>query len=224
MKCNKRQQQLAANETIKPNKHQRVLETIVKNATQMWCSNPIHLRNPLQFLQLSSHCINDTFMEASQIHLAMDLSDTHDVNQTNADTDDDGVNGDERIFNAVKSNTINRKTKASAIKDFKKNSINESGIGSSIDATTTNVTDCIDARRINGHNDSVNSVIHIEAPAKTAMASNSNLNSNEINFNKSEPPPLAFYPKKNRGNLQTPIIFSATEPPPLVPIARFNFA
>lgn len=215
MKCNKRQQQLAANETIKPNKHQRVLETIVKNATQMWCSNPIHLRNPLQFLQLSSHCINDTFMEASQIQLsAMESSDTHPAatadatnatNVVNIDNDDD-----QRSFNLLKSNAINRKTKTLPTKEFKKNGIGDrDGIGS------TNI-DCINVRQIHSNS----SVVHIETPAKRI---GTNPHVNEINFNKSEPPPLAFYPK-NRGNLQTPIIFSATEPPPLVPIARCNFA
>lgn len=213
MKCNKRQQQLATSETIKPNKHQRVLETIVKNATQMWCSNPIHLRNPLQFLQLSSHCINDTFMDASQIQLsaAMDA----------ADTSHDNDDHDERSFNLLKSNAISRKIKSSTIKDFKRNSIS-----GNINATTnmTNITDCVNVPpQINGNNDSNISMVHIESSSTKAInVTNSNVN--EINFNKSEPPPLAFYPK-NRGNTQAePIIFSATEPPPLVPIARFNFA
>lgn len=204
MKCNKRQQQMASNETIKPNKHQRVLETIMKNATQMWCSNPIHLRNPLQFLQLSSHCINDTFMEASRIQLAMESSETHD---NSAHGDDDY---DDHSFNLLKSSSTIRKTKSSTIKDFKKNTNSIS----TIDAAT-NVTECVNVRQINSNNNG-----NIESSAKSIV---SNSNVNEINFNKSEPPPLAFYPK-NRRNIQTPIIFSATEPPPLVPIARFNFA
>lgn len=36
-----------------------VIDTIIKNATEMWIKNPVHLRNPLQFLQLCSHCIQD---------------------------------------------------------------------------------------------------------------------------------------------------------------------
>lgn len=211
MKCIKLQQQLAANETIKPNKHQRVLETIVKNATQMWCSNPIHLRNPLQFLQLTSHCINDTFMEASQIQIsAMESSDTHSgaaaaAAAGNNDNDDD-ADDDEHSFNLLKSNAINRK-----IRLIKKNGIVDS------ESLSGSTVDCINVRQINSNNDCNNSVVHIESSAKK-IESNSSIN--EINFNKSEPPPLAFF----RGNLQTPIIFSATEPPPLVPIARINFA
>lgn len=176
MKCNKRQNSAE----LKPNKHQKVLETIVKNATQMWCSNPIHLRNPLQFLQLSSHCINDVYMEASQVHIEM--SSEHRIS---------GNDEDDRQFGISKSNP-NRKSKT--MKDFKKN-------------YTANLTESIEITSTE------------ELPVKQTSVSKS-ITADTIN--KSEPPPLAFFPK-NRGKTQTPIIFSATEPPPLVPIAR-NFA
>lgn len=42
-----------------PKKTKLVTDTIIKNATEMWIRNPVHLRNPLQFLQLCSHCIQD---------------------------------------------------------------------------------------------------------------------------------------------------------------------
>lgn len=42
-----------------PKKTKLVIDTIIKNATEMWIRNPVHLRNPLQFLQLCSHCIQD---------------------------------------------------------------------------------------------------------------------------------------------------------------------
>lgn len=41
-------------------KSELVTDTIISNATQLWIKTPVHLRNPLQFLQLSSHCINDS--------------------------------------------------------------------------------------------------------------------------------------------------------------------
>lgn len=214
MKCNKRQQQqLTASDPIQPNKHQRVLETIVKNATQMWCSNPIHLRNPLQFLQLSSHCINDTFMEASQVQLTMESSETHANSGAAAANDNTGGDVDyEHSFNLLKSNLANRKTKSSTIKKTNTDSNHMNA--------TTHMVESVNLHQINSNN-----YVHIESmSAKSSIVtSNSQFDGNEINFNKSEPPPLAFYPK-NRGNIiQTPIIFSATEPPPLVPIARFNF-
>lgn len=178
MKCNKR---LNSAET-KPNKHQKVLETIVKNATQMWCSNPIHLRNPLQFLQLSSHCINDVYMEASQVHCATSM-----VQRISGGVDD------ERQYSLTKTSS-NRKTKGSTIKDCKKN-------------YTVNACDGVDGMPTE------------EAQVKSVPVT---LNPSTVETTKSEPPPLAFYPK-NRGKTQKPIMFSATEPPPLVPIAR-NFA
>lgn len=178
LKCKKRQ-----NTTdIKPNKHQKVLETIIKNATQMWCSDPIHLRNPLQFLQLSSHCINDVYMEASQAHLI--ASAEHRTNSGNHD--------DDRHFNLSKSNS-SRRNKTCTTKDAKKNYVaiaDEEMMVTLVEDISTK-----------------SSPVPQPITVKTV--------------NRSEPPPLAFFPKK--GNIQKPIIFSATEPPPLVPIAR-NFA
>lgn len=46
------------------------METIVRNATQMWCSDPIHLRNPLQFLQLCSHCVIDSYVENALLRIS----------------------------------------------------------------------------------------------------------------------------------------------------------
>lgn len=212
MKCNKRQQQQSsASDTIKPNKRQRVLETIVKNATQMWCSNPIHLRNPLQFLQLSSHCINDTFMEASQVQLTIESSEAHINNCATtapADNSDDDMDY-EQSFNSIKSNAPNQKTKSSTIKDFKKSN----GGSNNVD-TAAHMIEYVNLQQINSNN-----CARVE-PSAPSMIVQSNSIGNEVNLHKSEPPPLAFYPK-NRGNLRTPIIFSATEPPPLVPIARY---
>lgn len=38
--------------------------TIITDATEQWIRTPVHLRNPLQFLQLSSHCANDLLYTA----------------------------------------------------------------------------------------------------------------------------------------------------------------
>lgn len=48
-----------------------ISDTILKNATQQWIKTSVHLRSPLQFLQATSHCINDsmflsTLIEATQ--------------------------------------------------------------------------------------------------------------------------------------------------------------
>ncbi|XP_058453543.1 uncharacterized protein LOC131431702 [Malaya genurostris] len=46
-------------------KVQQVQETVMNNATQLWIKTAVHLRNPLQFLQLCSHCINDAMITES---------------------------------------------------------------------------------------------------------------------------------------------------------------
>lgn len=46
---------------VKPKKDQMVTEKIQQNATEQWIRTPIHLRSPLQFLQLTSHFIDENF-------------------------------------------------------------------------------------------------------------------------------------------------------------------
>lgn len=46
-------------------KLQQVQVTVISNATQQWIKTAVHLRNPLQFLQLCSHCINDSLIMES---------------------------------------------------------------------------------------------------------------------------------------------------------------
>ncbi|XP_065087283.1 uncharacterized protein LOC135709011 [Ochlerotatus camptorhynchus] len=46
-------------------KIQLLQETVISQATQQWIRTPVHLRNPLQFLQLCSHCINDAMIMES---------------------------------------------------------------------------------------------------------------------------------------------------------------
>lgn len=179
MKCNKRQNSCG---DMKPNKHQKVLETIVKNATQMWCSNPIHLRNPLQFLQLNSHCINDIYMQASQIHL-----ETIDEQRISRNDDDD------RQFHLSKTNS-NRKQKSTFTKDCKKNYV------------------------MTMSSERIEKIAADDVPERQVPAISKPVSIKTVN--KSEPPPLAFFPKNRGKQTHQPIIFSTTEPPPLVLIAR----
>lgn len=44
------------------NKNQLLSEAVIRNATEQWITQPIHLRSPLQFLQMSSHFITKTFL------------------------------------------------------------------------------------------------------------------------------------------------------------------
>ncbi|GAB0097221.1 uncharacterized protein DMENIID0001_128380 [Sergentomyia squamirostris] len=43
-----------------PRKNIMATEEILRVATEQWIRTPLHLRSPFQFLQLASHCINDS--------------------------------------------------------------------------------------------------------------------------------------------------------------------
>lgn len=177
-KCSKRQRITPS----KPNKNQQVIDAIVKNATQMWIRTPIHLRNPLQFLQLSSHCISDAIgqthfdethlMRTSPIPTSIECDVKHRASTSRKSNDSDAIH--KRIQDAT-------------------------------------MDTCPALVKINYANVSPSEsiVASISKPATCATSSSS------------DPPPLAFYPKYQR-NPQKAIIFSASQPPPLVPIQR-NF-
>lgn len=176
MKCSKSQSVTKA----KPSKNQKVLETIVKNATQMWIRTPIHLRNPLQFLQLTSHCINDTAYYSMETTTVERPSVTHEI-----ETDEDGEDNVDDFVHL----------KVPSIRPNDNNSKSVTVLESKVISQSNQIP----------NNGSVLSRA-IEIVKKSV----------------SEPPPLAFYPKRF-GQPQKPIIFSATQPPPLVPIVR-NFS
>lgn len=67
-KLTKRSKQLSipcSNKT--PKKGQLIQDTIVSSATQLWLRTPFHLKNPLQFLQVTSHCINDALFTGVEV-------------------------------------------------------------------------------------------------------------------------------------------------------------
>lgn len=46
------------------NRNEKLRRTILADATEQWIRTPVHLRNPLQFLQLTSHCANELLYNA----------------------------------------------------------------------------------------------------------------------------------------------------------------
>lgn len=196
MKCNKRQH---SNE-IKTNKQQKTLETIVKNATQMWCADPIHLRNPLQFLQLSSHCINDNNMEALIVHKTTTLSTEYDTNLSGTHSNFTRRYEKLNAFRRTKSFTTKEgKKHCTATSDHNVSLIdgNQSNFGSNQMEKSNRTTEHLSSTTTNTNTNTWN--ICIDPPGPPIVA---------------DPPPLAFFPKTN-GKHVKPIIFSSTEPPPL---------
>lgn len=188
IKCSKRRRT-----TPKPNKNQQVIDAIIKNATQIWIRTPIHLRNPLQFLQLSSHCISDaigqTHIDEPYLMRVMDPP-----SPTPTSNEYDAKPQASTALKAQSSDTIEKRNSDSA----------HSSIISPVDT-------CPALVKIKYSNAPPTDSIVRHAPQNVRRATNSS----------SDPPPLAFYPKNQRDQHKA-IIFSATQPPPLVPIQR-NF-
>lgn len=61
-------------ETPNKNKSDLISDTILKNATQQWIKTPVHLRSPLQFLQATSHCINDSMYFSTLTEVTQNLN------------------------------------------------------------------------------------------------------------------------------------------------------
>lgn len=188
IKCSKRQRATPS----KPHKNQQVIDAIIKNATQMWIRTPIHLRNPLQFLQLSSHCISDAIGQTHFDEAYLMRSSAASPIPTAIECDTKQRPSTSK--NAESSDFIDRQNKYS--------------VHSSAIAT---VDMCPALVKIN----------YLNAPPIDANASGVARDppSNSVVSSSSDPPPLAFYPKNQR-NSSKAIIFSATQPPPLVPIQR----
>ncbi|KAG4078943.1 hypothetical protein HA402_010895 [Bradysia odoriphaga] len=63
VKVNKRQKNPEPPKQQKRNQQSRGY--IINDVTQLWIRTPVHLRSPLYFLQLTSHCINDAIYYAN---------------------------------------------------------------------------------------------------------------------------------------------------------------
>lgn len=182
-KCNKRPRVTPS----KPNKNQQVIDAIVKNATQMWIRTPIHLRNPLQFLQLSSHCISDAIG-----HTHFDEAHLMRITPFSAANDCDSRQRTPAAKNTNESDVIDKRDHDTVMSGF-------DTCPALVKISYSHMPDGTRASR---------------APKNAATATcPTNIST--------DPPPLAFYPKHRRDSHKA-IIFSATQPPPLVPIQRHS--
>lgn len=140
----------------------------------MWIRTPIHLRNPLQFLQLCSHCISDTVAHFN----SDDCNSSIPIDCLAKDANITSIGYESFLGDreTVRLKNVNRRRKKSKYEKI-------------------NVDNNMDSN-LSKQN---------QKPSQPVFSS--------------EPPPLAFFPKYQRTSAQ-PIIFSSTEPPPLVPIER----
>lgn len=177
------------NSKVHPKKGQQVLDTIIKNATQLWIRTPVHLRSPLQFLQLSSHCINDTIYYAS-------LDDLKTMRKQ------------QQIDNSFGSGV-----KLSVQKYPSASSLYPMGTARAIQQLPTSFVQQPQTFRQQQMVQGRSTQIVINSN-KSMTLNNDNVQQQPVPVKSSDPPPLAFFPKV----IVQRKILSLSEPPPLVPI------
>lgn len=176
---------------VHPKKGQQVLDTIIKNATQLWIRTPVHLRSPLQFLQLSSHCINDTIYYAS-------LEDLKTMRKQQQD---------DNTFGIAKSTVQKYPSSSSSL--YAMSTVRQ--VPSSYLQQSMSMPQTFRQQQIiQGRSTQI--VINSN---KTMTLNNQDVQQQPVMPVKSnDPPPLAFFPKV----IVQRKILSLSEPPPLVPI------
>lgn len=195
------------NKEFQPKKCQQVSGAIINDATQLWIRTPVHLRSPLHFLQLSSHCINDTIYYANLDDLTnskkSDAINTLPLPMLSA--------GGPAIATIHKPHTISYSSIAST----------EGQQFQIIAPTNTiNASKCPTTVQYHNIQDASNPNIIYEytfAP-NTAMMNMPPSGIIQRQPQNRDPPPLAYFPKVkvNPHN----VVYSSSEPPPLVPIRQ----
>lgn len=185
-------------------KFQHIRSEIIDDATQQWIRTPVHLRSPLHFLQLSSHCINDTVYYASL----------------------DEVDNQEAPLVKAQTPAAQVVTQPQTTMPFSSNS-NEYSFPSvlSLDHSYSfdlNTAACMYELR-DDHFEAVDTMPTKSSTANTeatAASTNCDKPTNDAPSTarlSSDPPPLAFFPKVRK--VRGPIVAKVpSEPPPLVPI------
>lgn len=205
VKCNKKLK-MAKQKPL--SKNQQVLDTIVKNATQLWIRTPVHLRNPLQFLQLTSHCINDinyfnyNNLDDTRVTISANSSITNKFLNYNSTPMAKASHLPAKSTKIAKSINIisSVASDSNAISYVNYNDVSIPSLTLSTNTLTTT---------IEPNNFQNNIAQFIDSSSIHKVTANATVSSN--------PPPLAFFPKIAKSR-QKPILFSSTEPPPLVPI------
>lgn len=192
-----------------PNKCQQVRGAIINDATQFWIRTPVHLRSPLHFLQLSSHCINDTIYYASLEDLKNTKNDDLLVNKTSPSTicspqpQQQQEVGDGNTATIPYSTNISIENKLGCTTPGTSNQcLYMNGQRYEVIASTSDLGSDMNSLNsasfqniiINGNNTTLNGPIRLTS---------------------SDPPPLAFFPKAKFNMVKKSY---ASEPPPLVPI------
>lgn len=216
--------------TKQPNKSQQAIDTIIKNATQLWIRTPVHLRNTLQFLQLSSHCINEA-IHCSGYDSKFNVKTSNDNTVTVSSSCSTQSSSSDAANSTPCTVSVSSPAPTSSIVIPTAKLKLGSTIQLTIPTTPPSLSTISNNRIISSNEQSIqmqqSEVKRIPISATSIPKDNIKKYSlitaitskNQPHELKSDdPPPLAFYPKNLK---RKPIFFSATEPPPLVPIQKF---
>ncbi|XP_063708209.1 uncharacterized protein LOC134836871 [Culicoides brevitarsis] len=211
-KVTKRSKQVLPGNKLPRGKGQLIQDTIIQSATQLWIKTAVHLRNPLQFLQVTSHCINDSLFAGVSMDEIGTKSNVISAPVTNAETSEDDleaknstelppltytiVNTDQLLSSMNNSQefqaTFSELSQITANPNatYRVQSLQQHATDNSQHVTSTEESNLF----------AIPATIEVQQPSTTTTTKPS-----------SDPPPLAFYPKAFlRQNIKR------SEPPPLI--------
>lgn len=162
---------------------------IINDATQQWIRTSVHLRSPLHFLQLSSHCIDDEIFKSNTI-----VEDTSQIPHLGS--------------------KLHSYPKSSQIKDTVNEELSVSRRSSSDHkpSASSKAPSTMNTNRQSNNVVQPNLNISKNSPQIQEMP-------NLVVRQSSDPPPLAYFPKTRRIiSSHKSAVKSPSQPPPLVPI------
>uniref|UniRef100_A0A336LYY7 CSON005571 protein n=1 Tax=Culicoides sonorensis TaxID=179676 RepID=A0A336LYY7_CULSO len=197
-KVTKRSKQLLPVSKLPRLKGQLIQNTIIQSATQLWIKTAVHLRNPLQFLQVTSHCINDSLFAGVEVVEKSDSDKVLNIGST---------------FSNLACNSNSESS--SELPGLTYTIVNSDDLQATL-AELPQISASSNTFRLQTIQspNTTNTIYQQTTPVDVQQSQNQNLiiPTSDNSITSTDPPPLAFYPKAFlRGN-----IIKRSEPPPLI--------
>jgi hypothetical protein len=213
-------------------------ENTVNSATQQWIRTAVHLRNPLQFLQMASHCITEEFLyEVEERALGRVPPSAVEPHQppvtTLLDHPTTAITSEEQIFQALTADTncsinypLSFVTENFLLSEAEHLNTSDEAILEAISSFTQQQQQQDGALSpqqiiVNTINAGTSSIAVQQCVKQTtATTANQQLGQPLKPAYSTDPPPLAFYHKATTAKAKRMKTYhSSSEPPPLVPIS-----
>lgn len=211
-KVTKRSKQILPGNKLPRGKGQLIQDTIIQSATQLWIKTAVHLRNPLQFLQVTSHCINDSLFAGKEEDEGKTPSTVVDVNNISC-LQNSNSNSSSNDLPPLTYTIVNTDTLLSSMNNSQELQATFSELSQMVSSNTMPASGTY---RLQSIQETTNTIqqSHTGQP-QLPTQQNLFIPTMEVSPKKSptstDPPPLAFYPKAFlRQNIKQ------SEPPPLI--------